>query len=105
MRATGPDRLPCELLKTLPWATLRSVAKLFDGIFGLTRHFPQGWRRILIAFVPELPSLTSLTYARYLCLQNSLSRWCSACVVNLVEQFVSRAGLMGPLGIYGFQEG
>eukprot|EP00959_Pyramimonas_sp_CCMP1952_P212693 4450377-Pyramimonas_sp.AAC.1 len=78
---------------------------MFDEIFRLTRQFPQGWRQFLIAFMPKLPSLTSLTDSRYLCLQNSLSRWYSACVVILVEQFVNQAGLMGPLSIYGFQEG
>eukprot|EP00959_Pyramimonas_sp_CCMP1952_P139701 2923641-Pyramimonas_sp.AAC.1 len=63
MRATGPDRLPCELLEALPWAAMRSVARMFDEIFRLARQFPQDWRQILIAFVPELPSLTSLTDA------------------------------------------
>eukprot|EP00959_Pyramimonas_sp_CCMP1952_P136821 2863048-Pyramimonas_sp.AAC.1 len=78
---------------------------MFDEIFRLTRQFPPDWGRILIALMPKLPSLTSLTDARHPCLQNSLRRWCSACVVILVDQFVSRAGLMGPLGIYGFQGG
>eukprot|EP00959_Pyramimonas_sp_CCMP1952_P140838 2947502-Pyramimonas_sp.AAC.1 len=63
MRATGPDRLPCELLKALPWAILRSVARMFAEIFRLTRQFPQGWRRILIASMPKLPSLTTLADA------------------------------------------
>eukprot|EP00959_Pyramimonas_sp_CCMP1952_P145193 3040061-Pyramimonas_sp.AAC.1 len=73
MRATGPDRLPCELLGTLPWANLRSLDGMFE-IFLLTRQFPQDWGHILIAFMPKLPSLLSWTDARCLCLQNSLNR-------------------------------
>eukprot|EP00959_Pyramimonas_sp_CCMP1952_P219439 4588195-Pyramimonas_sp.AAC.1 len=55
--------------------------------------------------MPKLPCLTTLSEGRYLATQNAISRWYSACVVILTENFVERSGIFQYLGVYGFQEG
>ena len=102
-RATGPDRVPCEVLKCLPWTVLRNIRRLFDDMLHMCTPYPSSWRDILISFMPKLPGITDLKDGRLLCMQNAIARWYSTCIVILVEQHVERNGLFHPLGLYGFQ--
>ncbi len=104
-RATGPDRVPCEMLKLLPWCTVRHIQQIFDSLLRLAVQYPVRWRDILIAYMPKLKGITNLADARLLCLQNSITRWFSACVVILVELHVEESKLFHPLGLYGFRQG
>ena len=103
-RATGPDRVPCELLKVLPWCTLRSIQQLFDKILRRGVDYPGSWRQLLISFMPKIPGMTNLKDGRLLCMLNAVSRWYSACIVLLVEEHVERTGVFRHIGLYGFQE-
>eukprot|EP00959_Pyramimonas_sp_CCMP1952_P014507 307327-Pyramimonas_sp.AAC.1 len=87
LRTTGPDRVPTEILRALPWSALRSIQILFDRIFTCSQNVPNGWREVLISFMPKVPCLATLSEGRYLVMQDDISRWCSACVVVLTENF------------------
>lgn len=102
-RATGPDRVPCEILKILPWSVLRKIRHLFDNMLRLSSSYPSSWRDILISCMPKIPGLTNLKDGRLLCMQNALARWYTTCIVVRVEEHVEHTGLFRPLGIYGFQ--
>eukprot|EP00959_Pyramimonas_sp_CCMP1952_P449322 9408114-Pyramimonas_sp.AAC.1 len=65
-RATGPDGVPCEILRSLPWCTLRLIQKLFDKIIKLMTPYQHSWRQILISFMPEIPGITNLKGGRLL---------------------------------------
>eukprot|EP00959_Pyramimonas_sp_CCMP1952_P122748 2565718-Pyramimonas_sp.AAC.1 len=68
------------MLRALPWSALRSIQLLFDRIFTCSQNYPDGWREVLISFMPKVPGLTALSEGRYLVMQNAISRWYSACV-------------------------
>eukprot|EP00959_Pyramimonas_sp_CCMP1952_P399907 8378841-Pyramimonas_sp.AAC.1 len=105
MRATGPARVPTDILGAVPGSALRFIQLLFDMIFTCSQSYPDGWREVLISFKPKVPCLTTLSEGRYLVMQNVISRWYSACVVILTESFVERSGTPQCLGVYGLQEG
>eukprot|EP00959_Pyramimonas_sp_CCMP1952_P319829 6692551-Pyramimonas_sp.AAC.1 len=104
LRATGPDRVPTEILRALPWSALRSIQMLIDRIFTCSQNYPEVWREVLISFMPKVPCVTTLSEGRYLVMQNAISRWYSPCVVILTGNIVQRSRLFHNLGIYGFQE-
>eukprot|EP00959_Pyramimonas_sp_CCMP1952_P473972 9502659-Pyramimonas_sp.AAC.1 len=72
--AAGPDGVPCEILRRLPWSALRSIQKLFDKIIKLTTPYPQSWRQIFISFMPKIPGISELKDGRLLCMQNAEHR-------------------------------
>lgn len=39
-RATGPDRVPCEVLQSLPWCTLKAIRQLLDTTVRLAAPYP-----------------------------------------------------------------
>ena len=95
-RATGPDRVPREMLKCLPWSTVRHIQQVFDSILRLSIEWPTAWREILIAYMPKMRDATNLSDARLLCMQNSMTPWFSACIVTLVEQHIDDNKLFPP---------
>eukprot|EP00959_Pyramimonas_sp_CCMP1952_P284977 5958042-Pyramimonas_sp.AAC.1 len=70
-RATGPDGVPCDILRSLPWCTLISIQKLFDKIIKLMVPYPQSWRQVPISFMLNSPGITKLKDGRLLCRQNA----------------------------------
>lgn len=104
-RATGEDRIPAEMLKRMPWKTLRVMHRLFERIFLGQERYPKNWRKILVSVMPKKSKITDVGDTRLLCVGNVIGKWYSMCVVTLGEAFMDSAGLFTKLGLYGFCKG
>ena len=101
-KATGPDGMSSEVLKELPFRTVRIIAGLFDDIFRGRRAVPDSWRQTFITLMPKMPkALTRLTEStRSLAVESAFKKWYSSSVLVVLEPYFAK--VLPHLSLFGF---
>ena len=97
--SAGADGLVSEILKEIPWHTLRIIRQSFQAIYDQRVPSPDSWRKLCIQLIPKMKPAKTFDDARAICLLSVMSNWYMACLLIFVEEH----GHVNNLATYGFQ--
>ena len=102
-KATGPDGLGAEILRELPWRTVRALVIFFNSVFIGERLPPRSWCETLTSLMPKCMEGCTVDNTRKLAVESVVKKWYSTCVMIAMEPHVLK--IRSTVSLFGFVPG
>eukprot|EP00959_Pyramimonas_sp_CCMP1952_P449667 9415522-Pyramimonas_sp.AAC.1 len=90
-KATGPDGIRAEVVRAMPWRSVRAIQMMFCDILQGTQDPPDSWHETLTTLLPKSYPTCSMDNARRVAVENVFKKWSSTCMILLLDPYPAGA--------------